>query len=157
MVNAYTIETIHSHGQFFSLLWKTSEHAEIVMRWADERTQSCVKKTSSAALEQRRLSSGALQSHRGSTFLQSSSFQMERVKGNGSKSARQKVENVSFSPRSFFSDLADKGETSHRSSLFMKAANTRRDMFYWWGAKNNGVWDFFCDFEAVRGEKRGRK
>lgn len=46
------------------------------------------EKTSSAALEQRLLSSGALQSRRGSTFLQSPSFQMERVKGNGSKSAR---------------------------------------------------------------------
>lgn len=44
MVNAYTIETIHSHGQYFSLLWKMSEHAAIVMRWADERMQSCVKK-----------------------------------------------------------------------------------------------------------------
>lgn len=35
---------IHSHGQFFSLLWKNLDPTAIVMRCADQRTQSCVKK-----------------------------------------------------------------------------------------------------------------
>lgn len=57
-------------------------------------------------------------------------------------------------PRSFFSDLTDKGETSHGPSLFMKAANTRRDMFYWWGTKNNGAWDFLWLWGRSRGKER---